>query len=198
MNDEIGNIVIRKLTEQDDLSQAAALIYHTDKYIFPYLFGNDISRGAAVLSRMVRADTIYNYRNITAAVADGRTVGIVVALGRPFTVRLAPMAACFLEAGEIVGERFTKVFNEYYSLMEGEGEGVYIANVCVDGNYRGRGIAGRMLSRVLEDGREYDLETVKGNAPAFALYTAAGFETEYEYPGFTGVPCYKMIRKKRA
>lgn len=190
-------VIVRKLNAKDDFRRVAELIYYTDDYIFPYLFAGDVKKGAEVMGRMVNADTVYNYRNVTAALLDDRIIGIVIALKKPFAVDLKSMADCFLNAGEIVDEKFAKVFNEYYNLFDCTSEGVYIANVCVDKKYRGMGVAGKMLDAVLQDDGVYELETVKANDAALRLYLSRGFEIEYEYPGFTAVPCYKMKREKR-
>lgn len=197
MRDCKERIIVRKLNAKDDFRRVAELIYYTDDYIFPYLFDKDVKKAADVMSRMVAADTVYNYRNVTVALLDDRIIGIVIALKKPFEVVLKNMADCFLEAGEIIDERFSKVFNEYYNLLDCTSQGVYIANVCVDKKYRGMGVAGKMLDAVLKDDEEYELETVKANESASRLYRSRGFGIEFEYPGFTGVPCYKMKREKR-
>ena len=197
MREDRDMVIVRKLNAKDDFRAVAELIYYTDDYIFPYLYNNDIEKAVSVIGEMIVSDTIYNYKNITAAVLDEKIVGIVVAVRKPFSVDLAEMADCFLKAGAIIDERFTKVYNEYYKLLDGTSEGVYIANVCVNRNYRGNGIAKKMLKAVLSDDCRYELETVKANKPACAAYTAMGFRVDYEYPGFTAVPCYKMSREKR-
>lgn len=197
MKDERDRVIVRKLNARDDSRAVAELIYYTDDYIFPYLYDNDLERARAVLCEMIASDTLYHYKNITAAVLDEKIVGIVVAIEKPFTVTPESMIDCFVRAGAIVDERFRKVYREYYALLDTRSEGVYIANVCVNKLYRGMGIAKKMLGAVLSDDCRYELETVKANGAAFAVYTSAGFRTEYEYPGFTAVPCYKMTREKR-
>lgn len=196
MTEKSDRIVIRKLNPKDNFDRVAQLIYYTDDYVFPYLYDNDIEKATAVIGKMIASDTIYNYKNVTVAVLDGQIIGIVVALQKPFSVNMGEMVSCFLTAGAVIDERFSKVFNEYYNLIDGKSDGVYIANVCVNRNYRNMGVAGRLLDYVLRNDCEYELETVKANEAAYKLYTAHGFEVEYEYPGFTGIPCYKMNRKK--
>ena len=68
----------------------------------------------------------------------------------------------------------------------GEGE---ITNVAVLTEYRGRGIAGAMLERLLLDGKAagitaFTLEVRAGNVPAIHLYEKAGFVTEGIRRGF--------------
>lgn len=187
-----GNLVVRKMALTDDLRAVAGCIYDTDPYIFPYLYDGNEELGKDVVINMIKGDTLYNYRNVTVAELDGKIVGIIVALRAPFKVSMPEMVNAFINAGAVVDGRFSKVFNEYYKLMEDEPDGIYIANVCVAKEYRSRGIAKKMLQAFLSPDETYNLETVKANESAFRLYTGLGFELECEYLGFTDVPCYRM------
>ena len=174
-------VLTRKLTLKDDLTQVGRLIYLTDPYIFPYLFDSDIEAAARVFAEMVKGDTIYNVENITAAFVGDTVAGI-------------EMMDAYMRAGEIVDEKFAKVFREYYALLENEPDGIYIANVSVDPKFRRRGVADALLTAVLRQGELYRLETVKANGAAYGLYEKHGFVVECEYPGFTDVPCLRMVR----
>ena len=189
---KVDELKVRKLALTDDLQRVAGCIYDTDPYIFPYLYDGNEELGKEVIINMVKGDTVYNYRNIWVAELDGEIAGIIVALRAPFKVDMAQMLKAFIDAGAVVDERFAKTYKEYYKLMENEPDGIYIANVCVDRSFRGRGIAKKMLEEFLSPDETYNLETVKANESAFRLYTGAGFEIECEYLGFTDVPCYRM------
>ena len=189
----MDSIVIRKLVLQDDLKQVGRLIYYTDDYVFPYVY-DTLEEGAKVHSEMIRRDTIYNYNNITIAVIDGEIVGIVVMKEAPVKISHGEMIRSFEAANIVHDERFERVFNEYWGLLEKEPEGFYIANVCVDPRFRHRGVARALLNCLLDDDKTYNLETVVANVNAFKLYQSLGFVVEYQYPGFTGVPCYRMRR----
>ena len=190
-------IICRPLNLKDDLKQVARLIYFTDDYVFPHLYNNDINVATAVIPNMIKRDTIYNYKNITVAVCDDKIAGIVVCKKSPIKMNLNEMCGCFLDSGVVLDERFAKVYNEYYKLLDDEPNGIYIANVCVDKLYRRMGIAKKLLTFVLKDNETYNLESVKANAAAVNLYLSLGFQIEAEYPGFTGVPCYRMKRNAR-
>lgn len=190
-------ILCRPLALNDDLRQVARLIYYTDDYIFPFMFNGNLTAAEKVLANMIRRDTIYNYKNISVALSDDKIVGIVVSQRTPLNITPNEMCDCFIESGIILDERFAKVYNEYYKLLNDEPEGIYIANVCVDKLYRGLGVATKMLETLLKKDETYHLESVKANVNALRLYQKAGFEIDYEYPGFTGVPCYRMTRPKQ-
>jgi len=191
----MGSIVNRKLTLHDDLKQVGRLIYYTDDYVFPYMYDNP-EAGARVHAEMIRRETIYNYSNITVALAGDTIVGMVVMKESPIKINRDEMILAFEAADVAHDERFERVFNEYWSLLEKEPEGFYIANVCVDPEFRHRGIARGLLNFLLEDNKTYNLETVVANVDAFKLYQSLGFVVDCQYPGFTGIPCYRMHRMK--
>ena len=188
-------VLTRKLTLKDDLTPVGRLLYLTDPYIFPYLFDADIEAAARVFAEMVKGDTLYNFANITAAFVGDTLAGILIACDTPLTVASSEMMDAYMRAGEIVDEKFAKVYKEYYALLEDEPDGIYIANVSVDPKFRRRGVADALLDAVIKDGELYRLETVKANEGAYRLYVKHGFKTECEYPGFTDVPCLRMTRR---
>ena len=193
MNDEI---IVRPLSINDDLEQVARLIYYTDDYIFPYLYNNDLDDGVEVIRKMIERNTLYNVSNVVIAIINEKIVGIVVAKRTPIEIFPEVMIDSFIDSNMIVDERFSKVYNDYYKLLADEPDGVYIANVCVDKNYRGMGVAKKMLTAILRDDEEYNLETVKDNPSAVNLYKSLGFDIQGEYLGFINVPCYRMHRPK--
>lgn len=191
----MNSVVFRKLTLQDDLRQVGRLIYYTDDYVFPYVYDTP-EDGARVHAEMIRRDTIYNHDNITVGLIDGAIVGIVVMKEAPIIVSYGEMVRAFDDADVVHDERFERAFSEYWGLLEKEPEGFYIANVCVDPKFRHRGVARGLLNFLLEDDKTYNLETVVANVNAFRLYQSLGFIVDYQYPGFTGVPCYRMRRTR--
>ena len=188
------NIICRPLRSEDDRGQVARLVYETDEYIFPYLYDNNILAAEKVISKMILRNTVYHYKNISVALEEDKIAGIIVSLPTPIKTDPAEMERSFSEAGVIAGDRFTRVYNEYYKLMEDEPDGIYIANVCVDSRYRRRGIAKALLEYFLSDHEVYRLDIVRANVGALQLYQQFGFEIEDSYIGFPDVPCYRMKR----
>lgn len=188
---------VRRLGLTDNHIKVANLIYNTDKYIFPYMFNGDIKLAEQVLAGMIKRNTIYNYRNIYVSECDGEILGIIIFMPTPICTDVQEMMASFFDVGAVVDERFKRVYEEYYKLLEDEPPDIYIANICVDSRYRGMGIATKMLKAILKDDKTYHLETVKANESAFRLYSMMGFELDCEYPGFTDVPCYRMTKKAK-
>ncbi len=198
MNDEIiNNLEIRKLSKEDDLEKVAELIYRSDNYIYPYLFENDLNTAKKVLKNMILSDTIYNYKNILIAISSGQIIAMIVLKTVPIKINADVMLDCFINAGVSVGTRFAKVFNEYFKLLEDELPDIYVANIAVDKMFRNLGVGRVLFSSILDDKYTYHLEVVKDNTLALSLYKKLGFEIQYEYPGFTSVPCYRMERKNK-
>ena len=193
----MNTVECRKLSLEDDLKQVGRLIYFTDDYVFPYVYDTP-EIGACVHAEMVKRNTIYNHRNITIALVDGTIAGIVVMTKAPIAISKKEMISAFDAVGAVRDERFDRVYNEYWRLLQDEPEGLYIANVCVDKKFRRQGVARALLSSLLKDDRTYNLETVVANENAFKLYQSLGFVVEYQYAGFTGVPCYRMHRSAKA
>lgn len=193
----MSTLTVREMKPSDDAGSVAELVYQTDPYIFPYLYDGNLHIAKKVISKMIFKDTIYNYKNITVALSGSKVEGIVVSSRTPVAMNYKEMIDAFVESGIPVGERFTRVYKEYYELLKDEPEGIYIANVCVAENSRGKGVGKQMLSAFLNNAETYHLETVKANRAALSLYLFAGFKIDCEYGGFTGVPCYRMTRNSK-
>lgn len=74
--------------------------------------------------------------------------------------------------------------------IAGEGE---VTNVAVLPSWRGQGIGGRLMERLLADGKKegieaFTLEVRAGNLPAIRLYESFGFAAEGRRPGFYEKP----------
>lgn len=186
------DVHIRPIKDDDDLNQVAKLIYLTDQYIYPYWFDN-IEQAARVIVEMISLPTLYNKKNILAAVTkDNYIAGIIVSKQAPFAESFENIKLAFKLAGEEIDERSHEMFEAYYKKMGSTEDAYYIANVSVDPLYRKRGIAAALVENVLSNGQDCSLECVVKNAGAVRLYQRMGFEIAYEYPGVHDVPCYKM------
>ncbi len=189
------DVVIEPLTKSEDIATSAELIYYSDNYIYPYFcFG--VERGRKIISEMILTDTIYNKKNITLAKHNGIVVGAMVSLKTPFSYEKSEYIKAIQNAGAEYNDRCERVWNEYYALLGKQKDGTYIANICVSSRYRGNGIAKILMSSIFENDRKFFLECVQKNCSAIKCYQKLGFEIVEGYPGFTGIPCYKMIKYK--
>lgn len=192
-----GDTVIRPMAETDDRLQVAKLIYLSDDYIYPNWF-DSMEDGCKVLAAMTELDTLYNRKNILVAVAaDGRIAGALVAKPHPIVEQMAPMEEAFRLAGVVCDQRTDDVFRQYYKKMRCDHEGLYLANLAVDPDFRGQGIGAALLREALRGQTVCHLECVQVNIGAWRLYQRMGFVIAEEYPGVHGVPCYRMIFERK-
>ena len=188
-----SEVTVRPVQDGDDLMQIAKLIYLSDKYIYPYWF-DSIEDAQKVICAMMDLDTLYNKRNITVAVApDGVIAGASVSKLCPIIESEEEIVKAFHIAGVTCDERTHDIFCQYYDKMREDSDGLYLANIAVDPEYRNRGIAATLVSYLLNATEKSHLECVQANVGAWRLYQRLGFSIVLEYPGVFDVPCYKMI-----
>ncbi len=135
-----NEIIVSPLRIDDDYEAVARLIYGTDAYIYPYLFGECGEMGRRVITSMIELETIYNVKNITVAKLNGTIVGMIVSKAHPVVIDRSQMELAYTANGYKHDKKFDKVYNNYFRLLENEPEGTCIANVCVDPNMRGKRI----------------------------------------------------------
>lgn len=189
---------IRKLGENDDLGIVSSLIYETDKYILPSLFGYDKEKAMRVLPHMIKANTPYNENNIYIGLVDDEIAGIVVAYRSPITIDIGAFFDAFANAGEMADASLEKALKEYFFPLESEGDGYYISSICIDEEIRGQGAGGEMLDGVLPYiSKDLDvyLDCVEDNRIALAMYADRGFETLFAFKNFTRASYCKLIRR---
>lgn len=127
-----------------------------------------------MMERLVKMeDSQYSYRNtLLATNSEGIVMGILVAYD----------GALLKKARERFIEESIVSFGIDYSGMDAEtqeGE-FYVDSLAVSSNYRGKGIAKRLLQAAIERGREKGLPKIgllvdKGNPRAESLYAHLGF-----------------------
>ena len=194
------DIQVRKLEKEDSLSQVSRLIYETDNFIFPHFFGHNVTLAKQILTCMIDKDTIYNRENIYVALVDEQIVGISVIAPSPVSINLGAFFEAFECAGatEEIDDAFQSVMKEYFIPMESHPDGYYIACLCVDEQYRGKGIASAMIGQILASHygeSDVYLDCLTDNQAAISVYESHGFERLFEFSGFTSMPYYKMIKR---
>lgn len=189
-----SDVVVRSMTDKDDKNAVAELIYESDIYIYPYWFDSK-KEGVKVISKMIDGETLYNYKNVTVAECDGKIAGALVSLYCPVIEKKENILRAFSLSRVKSDERTDKIFNDYYLPMSESLNGYYIANVAVNKEYRSRGIASKLITKILEGKGLCHLECVKENIGAWRLYERLGFKIKNEYPGVFGVPCYYMVKE---
>ena len=190
----------------------AELIYDTDPYIYPAMFG-DGEEGkeiaVSVLADLYKTDrdSMFCLKNLFIALIEDRIVGIILwykgILNWKYgeLLKSSKKQNISLDKGnlEIVQEKY---FSENYSEDTSIDQAISIINVCVDRNYRGLGIGKIMLNSFINShkGEEIKLCVIADNENAVKLYRNKGFTIEKEFDGFSLCEkkprCYDMVLKK--
>ena len=133
--------MVRKLTIDDDLTEAARLIFATDPGLFRFLFGKEEKAVPKIAKLAGLESNSFSYRHTLCYEEGGRISGILIG----YDIERFDKKG---EAGE-----FVRAFSAFElvslflrnalvrPLISKKGvEGPYIQNICVDEHARGRGI----------------------------------------------------------
>lgn len=188
---------VRKLSLDDDLNAIGRLIYHTDPYIYPALFENNIENATKVAPFLVNTDSYYNYKNISICLVDGVIAGYMVVLKNSSAIKnREAFKEAFMKAIGYVPPRFDEVMDGYCDLIvvhEGTNE---VLSVAVLPEFRRMGVANALLES-LDAKTTYRLACIKANDGARKLYENNGFVYDLDYPGFIGIPCVELVKKSK-
>lgn len=196
--------MIRRLTKNDDFTKVAELIYTTDKSLFPYIFG-DKKRAIPVIKRLMElGNNTFSFNNTICYIEDNEIKGILVGYNPRFIDEDKEIADykkvfSFWELLQIYFKHINlKPLFNYKSYY-----GLYIQNVCVDKNFRGKGIGSKLIERYLEFAKRYNytsvlLDVSMYNKKAKKLYEQKGFNVIEEIPmGSENEGCYRMLKDLR-
>lgn len=202
-------IYFRRATKEDNMEEIAELIYDTDPYIYPYWFQKDKEKCLEFFkNEILKEGFIFNYNNLYVAydsTAD-KIVGVICAIDKSVNLEYD------YKTLENVNDNYKTTIEKYIKpildeVEELDDKTIYIPNVCIDNNLRGKKIGSRLLgyyiSQMEKAGFEkFALDCLLHNLPAKNLYHSLGFKEMKLMNGFTGddsnvdVVCF--FRKKGA
>ena len=188
---EHENIIFRRARIDDNFKEIADLIYFTDPYIYPFWFQGDLGYACEFLvEHIAKPGFIFYFENIYVAYdkTTDHIVGIICAIDR--------------NANLDFDYEQIKTNNQNHKItIEGyieriiaeakENDYLYISNVCIAGDYRGKKIGTRLLGHYLGQMEkagfhEFALDCLLHNLRAKNLYHNLGFIEIAEYTGFDG------------
>ncbi len=181
---EENDIIVRKVTLDDNFERIAELIYETDDYIYPYWFNDDIEECKKVLSKLMKEEGFFfNYKSMYIAI-DKKTNEII---GLTCFVTPETNLDYDYEPLRQKNERYKFTIDEYiYGLISEikEYNAPYVSNVAVYHNQRGRKIGSIMLKSVILSNKEIYkkilLDVLADNPSAIRLYENLGFRKTSE------------------
>ena len=200
-------IYFRRATKDDNYEEIAKLIYDTDPYIYPYWFENSIDECIKFFKEeILKEGFIFNYNNLYVAYdsTTNKIVGFICAIDKSVNLKYD------YESLKNKNKRFEKVIEKYlYPILdeveEYDDETMYIPNVCIDKNLRGRKIGTKLLGYFINQMEEvgfnkFSLDCLLHNLQAKNLYHSLGFREIRLINGFTGddspLDVVSFLRKK--
>lgn len=165
----------------DNLKSIAELIYRTDGYIYPDMFGNE-NEAIRIIPMLLCSgnDRMFNLDNIYVCESSGEILGLVLWKTGP----LNWSSQALLSEMSKMPPRFKDVEDEYVKGYEETKEKtISILNFCVSDKCRKKGIGTALFNRFVASHSNSDLElcVLEENESAIKLYRSAGFEQQGEH-----------------
>lgn len=203
-----SDLIIRPMREDDNKKKIAALIYQTDPFIYPALFG--LSRFSSIYAKrklplMMKENSIFTSENILVAESNDKIVGVAVVLEEKNSINCKCVSEYAIgEAGKDVCDKyFNKIKHHIYD------DESYILCFCVDQKERGKGIGKAMLGSIIRACKhnKMRLHVLEKNENAIELYSKYGFNKSSNIPedGYAYIgknkrektpKCYEMVIDK--
>ncbi len=165
---------------QDDAKAFSELLFMSSSFLVS-LFGS--SESAALANMFRRRKNLFSHEHTKIAEIDGKIAGMLLSYG--YRAKTSQEAATgfqlCLEMGFDIVSKLT-LFIRSGRLMDFVVEGdYYISNIAVFPEFRGRGIASKLIaegeqSAKSEDARRLVLDTETDHEDAIRLYGKLGFE----------------------
>lgn len=190
----------RKANLLDPVEKIAAYIHLTDEYIYPCICENPTDAAWVNLIRqcMQTEGNLFHIDNISVVTHNGDIIGIACVIPCGPKLNFAE----HVQISEGLRQRLKLAVDGYFAPLIAESTeftGHNIINVCIDRNYRGKGLGKLLMAHCLSEyGADIiHLDVIAGNESAVRLYRSCGFVLENEYMGFSGndsdLPCYHML-----
>ena len=191
-----------QLTDNDTLTQeqysaVSRLIFETDQYIYPAMFGESskgMQNAVAILPSVfeLKKDAMFAKKNLFILFNNEDVIGLILWCDKNLEWNIESLLEIANEKGiELNKENIELVRKEYVDSRYLDGEQNYnhmsLINVCVNSNYRGTGAGTYMLNCFIKEHSQETMElaVLADNTPAIKLYQRFGFRIYQEVDGFS-------------
>lgn len=200
-------ICFRRAKEDDNMTEIAKLIYDTDPYIYPYWFENNENKCVDFFKEhLLKEGFMFNYNNLYIAYDStiDKIVGVICAIDKSVNLKYD------YDSLEKINNFYKKTIQNYIKpileeVEKYDNETIYIPNVCIDKELRGKKIGAKLLgyfiSQMEKVGyKKFALDCLLHNLQAKNLYHGLGFREMKLTTGFNGndsnVEVVSFLRKK--
>lgn len=172
--------MIRKMNLHDDIERVAKLIYETDGVVFPILFGKK-EKGIKKISKLIKMENnSFSYNNIFCYLNEkGEIEGVLIAYKNKGLKEEVDFKNAFSTI-ELVKFCIKALIVEPIIQLETSSD-LYIQNICVNEENRGRGIGSKLIDYYISFAENSDfasvcLDVASKNKNAISLYERKGFK----------------------
>lgn len=200
----MDNLSFRKVNENDDLNILSDLIYITDPYIYPDLFGNKEKAKIILAQILDKEGQTFSKDNYYVGCIKDEIVGLAALYKVKPVWSEREMKNIFYESMIEIPPSFYEVSEYFVNVFEHAQSGIHFCNMVVSKEHRKKGIASFMLEKIIKiSGRNnIELSVLADNIAAIKLYKKFGFVIIDEFDDYGGynkpkVKCYKMYKEGR-
>jgi ribosomal protein S18 acetylase RimI-like enzyme len=172
-----------------DLEKVTDLIFETEPHLFSLLFGKNKTKAFNRIKKIIRVGkNTFGHENIYLAIEDDQILGLTIIIkGNEIDSKIE--SEKFSEALDFFG-LIRLIFIEKFLLDRLlktvlEKNDLYVNNVCVDKDHRGKGVGKFLMNNILIIAKSKHcnrilLDVSKDNIAAIALYKKIGFKKNIE------------------
>lgn len=178
------------LLDEDELETIAGLIYDTDPYIYPALFGTRENALQLLPELIENKDAMFKQDNFFIAENEDEIVGLILWVKGSLNWSKQAFMEMAQNSGVYICEEHVKQVDEKYIASYEDVEDqecISIINICVVEEKRGIGIGKQMIEQFIRKHRSETMElcVLEDNLGAVRLYENEGFREIERYPGFS-------------
>jgi len=189
-----------QLTDDDTLTQeqysaVSRLIFETDPYIYPAMFGES-SRGmqnaVTILPSVfeLKKDAMFAKKNLFVLFNNEDVIGLILWCSENMVWNTRSLIEVAKENGISLNEKNIEMVRKEYvdSRYAGDLSGhISLVNVCVSKKHRGSGAGTYMLDCFIKEhsSEAMELAVLSENTTAIKLYQRFGFKVDQETEGFS-------------
>ena len=177
-----------EFVSEDMMENIAGLIYDTDPYIYPAMFGTRENALELIPELIQNDDSMFCLDNLYVAEYEGEIVGLVLWIKGKLNwseekfCRISEK--CRIPISQYLGIVTKKYIDSYADVKDGV---ISIINFCVSQEVRDIGIGSQLMESFLKTHRHEPLElcVLEENSAAVKLYQKYGFMENNRYQGFS-------------